>query len=98
MTVMETGNTLTLDTRVEELYSPAFWQAHFPKLSINSHLQKWDKDTGVLPSDTRRLHTERMLEDGYFQDRNETFGKYAPLLAEAIKRISEESSVSSLFD
>ena len=84
MTVMDTGNTLTIDTRVEELYSPAFWQAHFPKLTINSHLKAWDRDTGVLPSDTRRLHTERMLEEGYFQDRNETFAKYAPLLAEAV--------------
>lgn len=84
MTVLDTANTLSIDNRAEEVYSPAFWQAHFPRLSITGHLASWDRDTGRLASDTRRLYTERMLEEGYFQDRSETFAKYAPLLAEAV--------------
>jgi hypothetical protein len=101
MSLMDTGSTLTVDTRVEELHSPAFWQAHFPKLSITTLLQSWDRDTGAMTSDTRRLYTERMLEEGYFQDRNETFARYAPLLAEAVftcKRLDIPPAFIFLFD
>ncbi len=84
MNALDTATTLSIDARAGELHSPAFWTSHFPRLSISTQLDAWDGDTGVLPSDTRKLHTERMLEEGYFQDGNATFARYAPLLAEAV--------------
>jgi hypothetical protein len=98
---MSLVETLTVDTRAEEIASPAFWRAHFPSLSINQRLAAWDGDAGTLPSDTRRLYGERMREEAYFQDRAETFVRFAPLLAEAVrtcKRLDIPPTFIFLFD
>jgi hypothetical protein len=80
---------LSVDARVEELARPEFWKAHFPKLSINDRLACWNKATKKLSTQTRDLYSARMREEGYFQDRNDTLERLAPVLARAVKTCNE---------
>ncbi|MBI1180970.1 MAG: hypothetical protein GC201_10460 [Alphaproteobacteria bacterium] len=93
--------TVSVESRVEEMTRPAYWKANFPNLTVNERLAAWDRDAGRLPSETRRLYGARMREEGYFQDRNDTFVRFVPLLAEAVltcKRLDIPPAFIFLFD
>ena len=69
-----------------DIASQAFWRRHFPKLHICETLDGALRDRIVAtPPRNVQLNAERMAEDGYFQDRNDTLVRLSPVLAEAVK-------------
>lgn len=76
---------LSVDARVEELTRPAFWKAHFPKLSINDRVASGNKEAKKLSTPTRDLYSARMREEGYLQGRNDTLERLSTGLAKAVK-------------
>ena len=83
MSEMATRDSATL---IEDVAQQAFWQAHFPGLSLSGRDPA--REPGQKPmSDPREqaLIGARMREEGYFQLRNETLEILAPKLADAIR-------------
>lgn len=80
---MADGVTTVLSAVGEE----AFWRKHFPNLSITEKLTG-EYLQGLLDTpapNTLPLNVERMNVDGYFQDRNPTLERLAPVLADAVR-------------
>jgi ectoine hydroxylase-related dioxygenase (phytanoyl-CoA dioxygenase family) len=71
--------------RSKDIARPEFWREHFPTLTINSRLEAWNRPSEPLGDEQRNLYFARMLEEGYFQEQDETCARLAPALADAIK-------------
>ena len=83
MSEMATRDSATL---MQDVAQQAFWQAHFPDLSIS--VREPGREPGQKAmSDPQELALigERMREEGYFQLHNQTLEILAPKLADAIR-------------
>ena len=82
---------------------PAFWRRHFPKLALPGDNRPASGPSHALKAGKadESLIVERLMEDGYFQDRNATFKTLAPLLATAVRtclRLNIPPTFIFLFD
>jgi hypothetical protein len=73
---------------VSNVSSEAFWREHFPSLHIGELLtDDFRESLSSAPlSDSTALNAERMRVDAYFQGRDETLARLAPVLADAVRR------------
>src|SRR5579872_2551616 len=80
---MATGMT----ERLTDFRHQDFWLETFPQLHINQAVNEPFANRVLrrpLPK-TMARNAERMREDGYFQDRDETIKRLAPALADAVR-------------
>lgn len=80
---------MTADTteRWKDFRRQDFWRETFPQLHINQAVNEPFANRVLrrpLPK-TMAVNAERMREDGYFQDRDETIKRLAPALADAAR-------------
>lgn len=64
---------------------PGFWAEHFPGLSLPRDGVAEEAVAHPAGRADERIVAERLYEEGYFQDRNATFERLAPGLAEAVR-------------
>ena len=83
---MTLAEPTTQAARLEDLSRADFWRAQFPELTIGERLKTWNRPDAPLPGAERNLYFARMLEEGYFQFRDETCARVTPLLADAVTR------------
>lgn len=76
----------------------AFWRERFPDLHIGELLTQDFRDITLAarPRDTTALNAERMRVDGYFQGRDDTLARLAPVLADAVLTC-KKMDISPLF-
>jgi hypothetical protein len=72
------------DALADDVSSRAFWRAHFPGLTLPGEAKAQIAPPGLAGEADERVTVERLLEEGYFQDRNPTFALLAPRLGEAV--------------
>ncbi|UZK67205.1 phytanoyl-CoA dioxygenase family protein [Sphingomonas sp. M1-B02] len=90
-------------TIARDIGSEAFWRAHFPNLHIGQLLSQElrEKTLDAPPRNSLALNVERMKVDGYFQDRDDTVARLAPILGDAVRtcnRIDIPPAFIFLFD
>lgn len=66
----------------DELCSKAFWQSHFPKLTMEAK----PKQAFTKPHQPLGLITQRMMKEGYFGDNDPTLARHAATISDAVKR------------
>ncbi len=71
----------------QDISQPAFWLQHFPGLTLpgDNHRKGTASPQASAGEADPRVVTDRMAEEGYFQDHNPTFERLAPALAEAVR-------------
>ena len=72
-------------TLAADVARPEFWAEMFPGLTLPGAGRPEAIANGPVGEADERVIAERLYEEGYFQDRNATFTRLAPGLAEAVK-------------
>jgi len=75
----------TATSLASDVARPDFWAENFPGLNLPRTGAVGTAVTGPAGEAPERIVAERLFEEGYFQDRNATFARLAPVLAEAVK-------------
>ncbi|HEY5105798.1 MAG TPA: phytanoyl-CoA dioxygenase family protein [Caulobacteraceae bacterium] len=98
---MTLTGTLTAEPQTQEIVHRAFWEENFPNLAINSRLAGAAVEQTALSAAELSRAGERMREEGYFQAKDATLARLAPVLAEAVitcKRLDIPPAFIFIFD
>lgn len=69
----------------DDMLRPAFWRERFPGLTLPEPGRASPPLANAAGEADEGVVAARLVEEGYFQDRNPTFARLAPQLGEAVK-------------